>query len=284
METLPTKDQVEKRANQTFEKLMAWAREEFDIPNFSAELKLIHRENGQSWAHYKPSKGYYTNIAIYNLYTYPVIGFYEYASFEHDPVIGGFMSNDWKLWLDSVLAHEISHLVQFYLGRNLTGKHCGPISAHKQGKPYYHGLGHYEDGHGPFFQAIYAKFRKKFINRRVKDKTSPHTEFDLSKRYKGIKSPLKGIKVVIGGKTYKVVGPNPNTRQRLFNYIGYQVDVHKYCTIKLGDIVKHSSEAMKIANTNSAVKADLENYNKSHHAISMAARKRRLTNILRRAA
>ena len=69
---------------------------------------------------------------------------YEYASFDADPVIGGFYAKDTNLALGMIICHEMAHAVQFF-----RRKHLG----HPRTKP-----------HGIDFKAPYAKLRTEIIN------------------------------------------------------------------------------------------------------------------------
>lgn len=55
------------------------------------------------------------NIAMHN-YTQPtnVYRFYEYASYDADPVIGGFYSDNIEHRIIAVLCHEMAHAVQYW--------------------------------------------------------------------------------------------------------------------------------------------------------------------------
>lgn len=69
---------------------------------------------------------------------------YEYASFDSDPVIGGFYAADPNLALGMIICHEMAHAVQFYRIVHL-GK--------PRGKP-----------HGIEFKEPYSRLRKAVLN------------------------------------------------------------------------------------------------------------------------
>lgn len=85
---------------------------------------------------------------------------YEYASFDSDPVIGGFYSADPNLALGMVICHEMAHAVQFYRVVHL-GK--------PRGKP-----------HGPDFKLPYSLLRKALINPHI------HSEALYKEQYEKI--------------------------------------------------------------------------------------------------
>ncbi len=74
--------------------------------------------------------------------------FSEYKRFEKDPVIGTYEGTSWEMALAALIAHEISHAVQY------TVKDEDIIKE----------LGGYGRGHGEFWRNIYAIFRKRFVN------------------------------------------------------------------------------------------------------------------------
>lgn len=74
--------------------------------------------------------------------------FSEYKRFENDPVIGTFQAETWEGALACLIAHEISHSVQYTITDEDLVKE----------------LGGRKKGHGAFWQNIYAIFRKRFIN------------------------------------------------------------------------------------------------------------------------
>lgn len=75
-----------------------------------------------------------------------VYRFYEYPSYDYDPVIGGFYAQDYILKLQAIVAHEVAHAVQFFEYSKLAVR-CKP--------------------HGPIFKKYYSIFRKNFINHRI---------------------------------------------------------------------------------------------------------------------
>lgn len=74
--------------------------------------------------------------------------FYEYPSFDTNPVIGGFFYDDPIIKLKAIIVHEMAHSVQFfhYKKENIR---CKP--------------------HGPLFKKYYAELRQEFINDLLKD-------------------------------------------------------------------------------------------------------------------
>jgi hypothetical protein len=75
-----------------------------------------------------------------------VYRFYEYPSYDNNPVIGGFYAKDYLLKLQAVVAHEVAHAVQFFEYSKLKVR-CKP--------------------HGPIFKKYYSLFRTTFINSKL---------------------------------------------------------------------------------------------------------------------
>jgi hypothetical protein len=93
---------------------------------------------------------------------------YEYPSFDADPIIGGFYSDDPDLALGMTICHEMAHAVQFF-----RVKHLGK----PRGKP-----------HGVDFKTPYALLRKALINPHI------HSEALYKELYeKMINETIKGI-------------------------------------------------------------------------------------------
>ena len=260
--SLPTEDEVRKKASGTFNRMVKWARTEFDIPNFEAELKLDNGEFDGSYARFSGDE-FVAHIGIHDLYTFPVVGMYEYASYGNHPVIGGFQTNDWKLWLECVMAHEVAHLVQFYMGSQYRAFLSRYYKTHRKGVPEFHSLGSYSDGHGEFFRNIYSTFRKKFINHKVKNPGNPAFEFDRTARFENIQSPLRGIVVDFNKESFEIIGQNPNPRKRVYRFVGKSLKDGRYADMRLDQIVELSSEAARVVNKHRELKKELNRFRKS---------------------
>lgn len=86
------------------------------------------------------------NIGYYKQYvgSYKAI---EYAAYSEDPIIGARMVNSWQDHVLMVVAHEVSHHVQYAI--------CKYISRFDKT---------YEKAHGKCFQMIYRYLRRDFVN------------------------------------------------------------------------------------------------------------------------
>lgn len=74
---------------------------------------------------------------------------YEYKSFDADPVIGGFITNNREHYLAMVIAHEVAHAAQYFRKY---------IIKKSSGAP-----------HGAIWKTIYAHLRKTIINPMLPD-------------------------------------------------------------------------------------------------------------------
>jgi hypothetical protein len=95
-------------------------------------------------------------------FLFPVDGMLEYDAYKHDAYIGAFQSEDWKVCVRGLVAHEIAHCVQF----TLAGV-CGARNRNELANSYVDGLGRVELGHGIFFRRIYKQIRRGFVNHLI---------------------------------------------------------------------------------------------------------------------
>ena len=81
---------------------------------------------------------------------------HEYKSFDKDPDIGGFFTDNKMDGLKMILCHEIAHASQFYLYKVNYFRHTP---------------------HGETFKTIYRKIRKQFLNSTLPDQEPLREEF-----------------------------------------------------------------------------------------------------------
>lgn len=81
---------------------------------------------------------------------------HEYGIYRNDSVIGQIATTDWRIHIQLTVAHELAHAIQNSLPTTTTPLH--------KGGQFYEGLGVFKDGHGAFFQEIYARLRKELVN------------------------------------------------------------------------------------------------------------------------
>lgn len=230
---IPTKAEVEARVQKKIVEMIEFSRTEFGaiIPQFKAKISFRNcRRLGRAGTDKCGNPTMRLNL--YNLVTYPVRGYTEYKSLAYRRPIGSFMTNDWTVWLDALVAHEFAHVVQFtlYMGRIKSD----PMSQFRPMK--FEGIGYFERGHGRFFQTIYRALRAQFVNPRITDYSVPAKDSDtfdtggepMFKTKRELK-PCKfnGAKLYISGRLYTVIGAN--ARGRVYPYIAENAETkHRY--------------------------------------------------------
>jgi len=78
--------------------------------------------------------------------------FKEYASFNKDPVIGGFSTTNPEIFILAIVAHEVAHYIQ-----KVYGKHTSYLK------------NTYEKTHGDGFKAVYRSLRRSIVNPLAKE-------------------------------------------------------------------------------------------------------------------
>lgn len=104
----------------------------------------VNRKN--SWGGYKNNNPY-ISLAIPDKIS---DNYFEYVSFATNHKIGDLYHVGWRRSLGALIAHELSHAIQYYpLTKQLAYEKysCEPIT-----------------GHGPLWKNIYGDLREKFIN------------------------------------------------------------------------------------------------------------------------
>lgn len=144
------------KALSTARDMTAWAKERFDLGDWDPEIKLdFEVENfrerscgGVNCYHdgTEPTATFYLGVLQFSTIT----GFVEYPNFSSDKVIGSVVSDDWRVYVTTLVAHEFAHMVQYCLKTKPQGE-----------------FGKWKGGHGPYFQKIYGEFRKQFVNHLV---------------------------------------------------------------------------------------------------------------------
>jgi hypothetical protein len=246
---LPKGKEISARAVIIFDEIQRFAREEFNIPNFSVTRKLTARSD-RGWC-----RGYHIQIGVQSLMTKPVIAFMEYKSFNNYLEVGGFKTDDWRLWFDAVVVHEMAHAVH-----NAICEREG-IWKRARGINFVEGFGRFDSQpHGPTFLNIYKRLRNRFINDRVPREayTAPRTMFDVPKTETGelkmdpVGKPLEGMAVRIGGKYLIILGKEPNSRRPEFCWKAKASNGTIY-NVKLTDLC-HTPEVRTIVLSNPALK------------------------------
>ena len=234
--SFPSLAEIEIHSKEVMQEQVKWARGEFHLSDLDPAFLMVNsRTAPYGQARSLRRGGYRIKLGVFNLLNQTLLGFQEYSSYDNKSDIGGFKTSDWKIWIEAVIAHELSHVVQFMLAKV---SHLHPLYEYKH-KLSFQGLGYYEDGHGPFFQAIYRRLRCQFINHRIDicDRVSPARSFeplnDIEERLQTMSQvSIQGMPFTINGKTYKIVGRNPQTTAKLYGFT-VQDDTGSFFRIKL---------------------------------------------------
>lgn len=224
---LPTQKEVVAHIRDTVRTQVAWATTRFDVNLNNLRLVIKSRDCARIALGGRKGNAPYLQFNIFHLLSYPVQGVLEYKSFRFDRRVGGFATTDWRLWVDSVVAHEMAHAVQYAI------KDSG--SRLDLGNGRFEGLGKFEANHGDFFLAIYRVLREQFINHRATGIGSfrggdhfERKEAQLAKlAAKRVDTfPLQGRMVRIGGTQLKLV--QFDVKARKYAYIAETAQGKKY--------------------------------------------------------
>lgn len=266
---LPTMAQFTAQVNAAVAEQVDWAKQEFGFGNLPLKIKIVDVETGAlGMARVIKRKGAFAGFEIkiqaYHFLRDKHIAVTEYATYNAWPEIGGFETEDWRLGVDALVAHELAHVIQFaYKYAGAAHPHANGLNGN--GKMTFGFLGAYEKGHSYFFRQIYKRFRQRWINDHVSDSayTNPTAPFvfedTMAKKIEektDDNHPLKGIKFQFKNKTYEVAGRNPRAA-KLFGYM-VKTPTGSFAKIKLSLIIKQSPEAERIVLSNPALRAELE--------------------------
>lgn len=274
---LPTAQEFKAAALDEMFAMQVWAKDHFDLDNLPIKLTVSDtRRNYYGQASVKRDKEerfqtFLIQISSHQVLRYEVQAVSEYASFNKSKVIGGFETNDWRVWLRCLMAHEMSHVIQYALrfaafeAKAFAREHSR-VTGWNGATPVFGKMGPYESHHGTFFQHIYADFRRHWINPHIalSARTAPSSDFlipdDFEERMLAMpKSGLEGIRFESNGRTIEVAGRNPK-RNRLFNYVIRDADgVLRRCKLML--IADRSKEAFDLIEAIPALRKEfLEHY------------------------
>lgn len=237
---IPTEEEAKERAKKTLSRMINWAKDQFELHKLHVDLEFSHRENARSFAHFHDGKCRIV-VAIHPLLTCQVSGFTEYSRYRRSDTIGSFVTADWRLHLDAILAHEMAHIVQFKIGYSF---YHPWRNRDENSEIYYRGLGEFENGHGKFFQKIYSKFRKRFINYRIFEEKKDKEIFDYYLETPSVlsekDSPLKGTRVIIDGEAYEVLGLHKTNWK--YKYLIKCLSTQYVYAAKLSELADNSSK------------------------------------------
>lgn len=214
MTELPTKQEVETYARESVQRMTDWACVEFGFKSFEPiDLYITFQNN---YYRSKGGRGFrdgqqhaVISLHLFQFITLKSRGHYEYDSFGGDLEIGSFIHSDWKLNLDALVAHEVSHAIQHLLP-------YWPNRYQTSGKSARYGeLGAWEGNHGEFFQAIYRKLRRQFINDHLEfyQLGCPGLSFELDL----LPSDAAGERIIgLDNRAYEILGRRRRARVHVY--------------------------------------------------------------------
>jgi hypothetical protein len=244
---LPSAQEFDDHCRATLAQLVPWARRTFHLPNLVVHLNILN-DSKASWlgeAHkQRKSKDFEIRIQSHDFLNHKHLGVTEYGNFSRNPLISGFETTDWQLGADTLLAHELSHVVLFGL------RDQQALVDHRVSwKP-----------HGRKFQEIYGRFRTQWINDRIEPGAlrNPPGNFHYDAEYQEsqiLPHPLTGVEFQFRNETMVVLGRNPKNT-RFFRYMVRRGN-GDIARIKLSLVAKYSAGARKLIEQSPELKAEL---------------------------
>jgi len=295
--TIPTTQQFKQVALQTVNDIQAWAKDTFCLAQLPVKLTITDRRlrfYGQAQVLRDKQENFQAfgiKLSSHDFTHYQQIAVCEYKSYNGHPEIGGFESSDWMLGVRALVAHEMSHVIQFALkmsafDHKAVGSEHPLVTSWKKITPVFGAMGEFESGHGALFQSIYRSVRRHFINDQVASNqyTSPRVAFDIPDTFEERllempKTGLEGVRFMNSGRWLEVVGRNPN-RNKLF---GYQVrdDAGNFFRCKMSLIVLRSDEAQRIVDGCPKLQKEWHAHKITQHNKTVANQKSRVTKARR---
>jgi hypothetical protein len=283
-------DQFKAHVEQTTAEQVEWMKSEFHLPSIPLFIKIADVPTGpvgQARRLVKSGEfaGFRILIQSYHYLREEIQAFVEYASYNDLPEIGGFETNDWRIAVESIVAHELSHITQFAL-KDAGSRH--PLFIDRGDRSlFFEGLGRYESGHGDFFRKIYRRFRRQFINHRVPASafTNPKKEFvegDLFETRMKVKTgqhPLVGIKFDFKGQQFEIAGLNPRNA-RLYGYMVKNSN-GTLLRCKLSFLFNYSPEVRSIVSQSRELLEEFKKLEEAQHKKKVANAKSSLTKKIR---
>lgn len=262
----PKGKEVIGRAMILVREIEAFAKEEFGL---DMQTEVVFNGRGERSRGGHKNQKPWISLKVAKLTTTPVVAWPEYKSFNHFIGIGGFVTDDWTLYLDALVCHEMGHAIQYQLILNAMKdpnavRHTFMARGRsKAGAGYRTPWGYTEGGHGTFFQNIYRKLRDRFVNDRVPRSayTCPRNKFAddvddaVIERVTAGNHPLTGTVIRINGSRFEVLGKEEDSR-RQYAYKGKCLRTGKVYGLKLYDISR-TPEAHDIIQKHPALVAEL---------------------------
>jgi hypothetical protein len=286
---LPTMTEFTSHVEQAMVDQIVWAQKFFHLPALAAKLQIWDKETGylgHMKTNYKDRQfaGYTIRIQSFHFLRQEVQSIAEYSSYSSHPVIGSFLTTDWKLAVEALIAHELAHLVQYALKRD-TGHQL------HRGGGFYEGLGQSATGHGDFFQNIYKIFRGQWINDKVGSRiglvgrsvTTFKPREDFKERVEAMpKAGIEGMVVHFKDKPYTIAGRNPKETSKLYRY-QVQDAAGKFYKVSISQLVRGSAMVEQVILHDPALYAELQENVRATQTKKVANAKSSMTKKVRAA-
>lgn len=202
MSKTPSRQAIRRRARRTIARMTEFATKRYGFDSFSpfdVYIEFTPEAKSQGGRGLREGVQHAVlKLELYDFENHPVTGYTEYSNLNKIEGLGGFETDDWKLSLDALIAHEISHCVQHLI------PHWN--NSHKTDHPW-------SAGHGIYFQEIYREFREKFINPRIQPGSfkQPECSFDLTGTL--IRDALVGREISLFDTSYRIEGRRPKAKK-----------------------------------------------------------------------
>jgi hypothetical protein len=145
--------------------MISFIRREFNAPTFSPKITISFSEHrNRSWGGMRKGVPFVSFAA--KRFIAPCVNnsntnFKEYKHFSSDPVIGSVLNVHWTKAVLALIAHELSHALQYFKAcRDNVKSTVGLSSIPDSSEAAFR-------NHNIFWQKIYAKLRINFVNNIV---------------------------------------------------------------------------------------------------------------------
>jgi hypothetical protein len=156
-----TQQTIDKYIRDLTHKMVDYVRVKYECPKFSPVVKVTFAVNRRiSRGGIRRGQAFFDIVAKRFLAAAQGTGMMdepEYKSFNRDPIIGGLYNVSWKKALASLVAHELSHSIQYDHGTKVGAKRVLGIEKLDDRNEILL-------GHDWFWKRIYADLRTKFVN------------------------------------------------------------------------------------------------------------------------
>jgi hypothetical protein len=164
------KKQIREYASYIATQMLQWAKKRYELDEKILDVTLIasfdeNRIFSYGGWHKTRNNVYrpYLNLCFSNCINFKPQMITEYDWFKNDPIIGQRLAATWKYYVRFLVAHEVSHIIQF-------GQYFLKEDQGKERLRNRFGRSNLNEDHGEEFRAIYRILRRKWVNRAHKSK------------------------------------------------------------------------------------------------------------------